>query len=80
MKSTSLANIVISAIAMAGVAIASDDLNVTPMFTPCEPASEHFCGLRADCVLTVIHRFCAVLNDRHARLQQRERLRLSVRT
>jgi len=48
MKFTSLTTIVISAAAMAGIAIASEDLVITPMNLPCSPDSEHSCGLYAD--------------------------------
>jgi hypothetical protein len=81
MKFTSLTTIVISAAAMAGIAIASEDLVITPMNLPCSPDSEHSCGLYADLsrVLTVIHRFSAML-DGPQRLEQQRRFRVFLRT
>ncbi|KAG1880993.1 hypothetical protein F4604DRAFT_1749269 [Suillus subluteus] len=44
MKFTSLATIVISAAAMASVAIASEDLVITPMNLPCSPTDSVGCS------------------------------------
>lgn len=48
MKFTSLVTIVISAAAVAGVAIASEDQVMLPMGLPCSHPGEHPYGLRAD--------------------------------
>ncbi|KAG1831420.1 hypothetical protein DFJ58DRAFT_249211 [Suillus subalutaceus] len=45
MKFISLTTIVVSAAAMAGIAIASDDLIITPMGTPCGPANTVLCSV-----------------------------------
>ncbi|KAG2122470.1 hypothetical protein DEU56DRAFT_831900 [Suillus clintonianus] len=47
MKFTSLTTI-ISAVAMTGVAIASEDVNITPLNFPCTGVGEHFCNLHGD--------------------------------
>ncbi|KAG2337933.1 hypothetical protein BDR05DRAFT_952288 [Suillus weaverae] len=39
---------IISVAAMAGIAIASDNLVISPIGQPCDPPSRHLCGLRAD--------------------------------
>ncbi|KAG2085947.1 hypothetical protein BD769DRAFT_1457493 [Suillus cothurnatus] len=44
MKFTSLTTIVISAAAMAGIAIASEDLVITPMNLPCSPDNSVQCS------------------------------------
>lgn len=48
MKFTSLATIVISAAAMAGIAIASEDQVMLPMGLPCSHPGEYPYGLRAN--------------------------------
>ncbi|KAG2114179.1 uncharacterized protein F5147DRAFT_678279 [Suillus discolor] len=50
---TSFTTVIISVTAMAGVAIASDNLNVSPLGLPCFYPSKHFCGLRADLFVSI---------------------------
>lgn len=44
----SLTTTIISIAAMAGVAIASNNLIINPMYLPCSPSSKHFCRPSAD--------------------------------